>query len=31
LAGLVAKIDKDATVYSVEDLASLETVCEQLG
>jgi [acyl-carrier-protein] S-malonyltransferase len=30
LAGLVAKIDKDATVYSVEDLASLEAVAEQL-
>jgi [acyl-carrier-protein] S-malonyltransferase len=31
LAGLVAKIDKDATVHSVEDLASLEAVTEQLG
>ncbi len=31
LAGLVAKIDKDATVHSVEDLASLEAVVEQLG
>lgn len=31
LAGLVAKIDKDATVHSVEDLASLEAVTEGLG
>ncbi len=31
LAGLVAKIDKDVTVYSVEDLPSLEAVTEQLG
>lgn len=31
LAGLVAKIDKDATVHSVEDLASLEAVTELLG
>jgi [acyl-carrier-protein] S-malonyltransferase len=31
LAGLVAKIDKDATVHSVEDLASLEAVTEVLG
>jgi [acyl-carrier-protein] S-malonyltransferase len=30
LAGLVAKIDKDVTVHSVEDLASLEAVTEQL-
>lgn len=30
LAGLVAKIDKDATVHSVEDLASLEAVTEGL-
>lgn len=30
LAGLVAKIEKDATVYSIEDLASLEAVTEQL-
>ena len=31
LAGLVAKIDKDVTVHSIEDLASLEAVVEQLG
>jgi [acyl-carrier-protein] S-malonyltransferase len=31
LAGLVAKISKDATVYSVEDLASLEAVVESLS
>ena len=31
LAGLVAKIDKDVTVYSIEDLSSLESVIEQLG
>ncbi|WP_193211524.1 ACP S-malonyltransferase [Luteolibacter marinus] len=31
LAGLVAKIEKDATVYSIEDLASLDAVAEQLG
>jgi len=31
LAGLVAKISKDVTVYSVEDLASLETVAEALS
>lgn len=31
LAGLVAKIHKDATVHSVEDLASLEQVVETLG
>lgn len=31
LAGLVAKIDKDATVHSVEDLASLEAVAELFG
>ncbi|MCW1885921.1 ACP S-malonyltransferase [Luteolibacter flavescens] len=31
LAGLVAKISKDATVYSVEDLSSLEAVAEALG
>lgn len=31
LAGLVAKIEKDATVHSVEDLASLEAVAELLG
>lgn len=31
LAGLVAKIDKEATVYSIEDLASLESAVEQLG
>jgi [acyl-carrier-protein] S-malonyltransferase len=30
LAGLVAKIDKDATVYSIEDLASLEAAVEAL-
>jgi len=31
LAGLVAKIDKEATVHSVEDLASLDAVAELLG
>ena len=31
IAGLVAKIDKDAVVHSVEDLASLETAVESLG
>jgi [acyl-carrier-protein] S-malonyltransferase len=31
LAGLVAKIEKEATVYSVEDLASLEKLAETLG
>jgi [acyl-carrier-protein] S-malonyltransferase len=31
IAGLVAKIDKDAVVHSVEDLASLEAVVEALG
>ena len=31
LAGLVAKIDKDVTVHSVEDLASLEAVAESLS
>ena len=31
LAGLVAKIEKEATVHSVEDLASLEAVTELLG
>lgn len=31
LAGLVAKIEKDATVHSIEDLASLEAVTELLG
>ncbi len=31
LAGLVAKIDKDVTVHSVEDLASLEAVAETLA
>jgi len=31
LAGLVGKIDKEATVHSVEDLASLETVIEALS
>jgi [acyl-carrier-protein] S-malonyltransferase len=31
LAGLVAKIDKDAVVHSVEDLASLEAVVEALS
>lgn len=31
LAGLVAKIDKDAKVYSVEDLASLEATIEALS
>ncbi|BCU79195.1 ACP S-malonyltransferase [Luteolibacter sp. LG18] len=31
LAGLVAKIDKDAKVYSVEDLASLEAAVEALS
>ncbi len=31
IAGLVAKIDKDTTVHSVEDLASLEAAVEALG
>lgn len=31
IAGLVAKIDKDAVVHSVEDLASLEAAVEALG
>ncbi len=31
IAGLVAKIDKSATVYSVEDLASLDAAVEALG
>ncbi len=31
IAGLVAKIDKDAVVHSVEDLASLEAVVAVLG
>ncbi len=31
LAGLVAKIEKDAVVHSVEDLASLETAVEALA
>jgi len=31
IAGLVAKIDKDAVVHSVEDLPSLETAVEALG
>ena len=31
IAGLVGKIDKEATVYSVEDLASLEAVIETLS
>ncbi|MEK7950459.1 ACP S-malonyltransferase [Luteolibacter soli] len=31
LAGLVAKISKEATVYSIEDLASLESVVEALS
>lgn len=31
IAGLVAKIDKDAVVHSVEDLASLDAVVETLG
>ena len=31
LAGLVAKIDKDATVHSVEDLASLDAAVEALS
>ena len=31
IAGLVAKIDKDDVVHSVEDLASLEAVVETLG
>ena len=31
IAGLVSKIDKDAVVHSVEDLASLEAVVESLG
>ena len=31
IAGLVAKIDKDAVVHSVEDLASLDAAVEALG
>lgn len=31
IAGLVSKIEKDATVHSVEDLASLEAAVEALG
>jgi [acyl-carrier-protein] S-malonyltransferase len=31
IAGLVSKIDKDAVVHSIEDLASLESVVETLG
>lgn len=31
IAGLVAKIDKEAVVHSVDDLASLESVVEALG
>ncbi len=31
IAGLVGKIDKDAVVHSVEDLASLESAVETLG
>ena len=31
IAGLVGKIDKEATVHSVEDLASLEAAVETLG
>lgn len=31
IAGLVAKIDKDAVVHSVEDLSSLEAAVEALG
>ncbi len=31
IAGLVAKIDKDAVVHSVDDLASLEAAVEALG
>jgi [acyl-carrier-protein] S-malonyltransferase len=31
IAGLVAKIDKDAVVHSVEDLSSLESAVEALG
>ena len=31
IAGLVSKIDKDVTVHSVEDLASLETATETLS
>lgn len=31
IAGLVAKIDKSATVHSIEDLASLEAAVEALG
>jgi [acyl-carrier-protein] S-malonyltransferase len=30
IAGLVGKIDKDATVHSIEDLASLEQAVEAL-
>ena len=31
IAGLVAKIDKDVTVHSIEDLASLEAATETLS
>ena len=31
IAGLVSKIDKDAIVHSVEDLASLEAAVEALS
>jgi hypothetical protein len=31
IAGLVAKIDKDVTVHSIEDLASLEAATEILS
>jgi [acyl-carrier-protein] S-malonyltransferase len=31
IAGLVSKIDKDATVHSIEDLASLEAAVEALA
>ena len=31
IAGLVSKIEKDAVVHSIEDLASLESVVETLG
>jgi [acyl-carrier-protein] S-malonyltransferase len=31
IAGMIPKIDKDAVVHSIEDLAGLEAACETLG
>ena len=31
IAGLVSKIDKDVTVHSIEDLASLEAAAQALA